>query len=49
MVVYISEVDARRAPVSLAQQWIKFGSHCWTTHEYIFAQQWVNNSEDGVG
>jgi hypothetical protein len=34
-----SEVDAKPAPVKRAQQWIKFGNHCWATHEYVIVQQ----------
>jgi hypothetical protein len=48
--VQTSEVDAIPAPVSLAQQWVKFGKLRWTTQECTVLKQWVSllsNNETG--
>jgi hypothetical protein len=38
--VQTSEVAAIPAPVSRAQQWVKFGGHCWATTGTIVMKQW---------
>jgi len=40
--VQTSEVDAKPVPVSLAQQWVKFGNHCWATQEFTVVKQWIS-------
>jgi hypothetical protein len=38
--VQTSEVDKKQAPVSHGLSTVKFGNHCWTTHESV--KQWVS-------
>jgi hypothetical protein len=40
--VQTSEMDAKPTPVSLAQQWVKWGNHYWATQECIVVKQWIS-------
>jgi hypothetical protein len=42
------EMDAELAPVTLAQQWIKFFNRCWATQGSV-VKQWISLLEAIVG
>jgi hypothetical protein len=42
MEVHTSEVEAIRAAVNVAQQWVKFGNHCWSTQQSSMVKQYCH-------